>query len=107
MTASLAMVFLDQTVVAVALPSIRADLGLSSSEFQWVVNGFLLAVASLAILAGRISDLLGHPRGAAIAMSIFISGSVLSGAAQSSGWLIASRIVQGAGAAMLTSSTVA
>ncbi len=107
MTASLAMVFIDQTVVAVALPSIRADLGLDSAQFQWVVNGYLLAVASLAIAGGRLSDIMGHPRGAALAMSVFIGGSILSGAAQSPEWLIASRIVQGAGAAMLTSSTVA
>jgi EmrB/QacA subfamily drug resistance transporter len=106
MTASLAMVFLDQTVVAVALPSIRADLDLTQTEFHWVVNGFILAVASLAITTGRISDMLGHPRGAAVAMSIFIGGSLLSGFAQSPGWLIGARILQGAGASMLTSSTV-
>jgi EmrB/QacA subfamily drug resistance transporter len=107
MTASLAMVFVDQTVVSVALPTIRADLGLSSGEFQWVVNGYLLAVAGLAITLGRVSDQLGHPRGAAIAMAAFAAGSLLAGAAQSPEWLIAARLLQGAGGGMLTASTVA
>ena len=107
MTASLAMVFVDQTVVSVALPTIRADLGLTNAEFQWVVNGYLLAVAAFAITLGRLSDQLGHARGAAIAMATFACGSLAAGAAQSGEWLIAARLVQGVGGGMLTSSTVA
>jgi EmrB/QacA subfamily drug resistance transporter len=106
MTASLAMVFVDQTVVSVALPTIRADLGLSAAEFQWVVNGYLLAVAGLAITLGRLSDQLGHPRGMAVAIAMFGAGSLLCGVAQSPEWLIAARLLQGAGGGMLTASTV-
>src|SRR5215208_898743 len=106
MTASLAMVFVDQTVVSVALPTIRAELGLSNAEFQWVVNAYLLAVAGLAITLGRLSDQIGHPRGMAIAIAMFAAGSLLAGAAASPEWLIGARLVQGAGGGMLTASTI-
>ena len=106
MTASLAMVFVDQTVVSVALPTIRAELGLSNAEFQWVVNAYLLAVAGLAITLGRLSDQIGHPRGMAIAIAMFAAGSLLAGAAESPEWLIGARLVQGAGGGMLTASTI-
>ena len=69
MTACLAMVFVDQTVVSVALPTIRDELGLSTAEFNWVVNGYLLAVAALAITLGRLSDQIGHARGVTIAIA--------------------------------------
>ena len=57
MTGSLSMILLDQTVVSVALPSIQGDLDLSQTELQWVVNAYLLAIAALVAVGGRLSDM--------------------------------------------------
>lgn len=107
MTAALAMVFIDQTGVAVALPSIRGELGLNEHEYAWVVNAYTLAIAASAITLGRLSDQLGHPRGAVASIVCFALGSALAGAAQSPEWLIGARALQGLGGGMMTSSLVA
>ena len=70
MTGSLSMILLDQTVVSVALPSIQQDLGLSQTELQWVVNAYLLAIAALVAVGGRLSDMFNR-------VGVFLLGVVV------------------------------
>jgi EmrB/QacA subfamily drug resistance transporter len=88
---------LDQTVVATALPQIVTDLH-GFSELSWVVSAFLVAATVTVPLYGKLSDLYGRRRMFVVAISIFIVGSALCGAAQSMGQLIAFRALQGVGA---------
>src|SRR5687768_3927237 len=99
------MIVLDATIVNVALPSIKDDLGFSQSELAWVVNAYLIAFGGLLLLAGRIGDLIGHRRVFLIGLAVFTAASLAGGLAQSQGMLIAARFVQGAGGA-LTSAVV-
>jgi MFS family permease len=77
------LLMLDSTVVALALTSVRKDLGASAAELQWVMNGYLLTIAMLVVTAGRLGDMFGRKRAFVIGMALFAAGSVLSGAAQS------------------------
>jgi EmrB/QacA subfamily drug resistance transporter len=98
--AGMLMIVLDATVVNVALPSIQRDLGFSQSGLAWVVNAYLIAFGGLLLLAGRLGDLLSR-RGVFLAgLGVFTGASVLCGAAQSQGMLVAARFVQGLGGAM-------
>src|SRR5215212_2562074 len=94
------MIVLDMTVVNVALPYIQDDLGFSNSSLAWVVNAYLIAFGGLLLLAGRFGDLLGRKRIFLAGLGVFIAASVLCGAAQSQGVLVAARFVQGVGGAM-------
>ncbi len=97
------LLMLDSTVVALALSSIRGDVGASSAGLQWVMNGYLLVIAVLVVTAGRLGDMFGRRKVFVVGMVVFAAGSVLSGAASDQLTLIAGRVVQGAGAApMLT-----
>ena len=98
---------LDSTVVALALTSIRKELGASAAALQWVMNGYLLTIAVLVVTAGRLGDMLGRKRVFLVGMAIFGVGSVLSGAAQSPEMLIGGRVLQGAGAAPVLSLSLA
>lgn len=94
------MIVLDATVVNVALPAIRADLGFSESGLAWVVNAYLIAFGGLLLLAGRVGDLVSR-RGVFLAgLAIFTVASLACGVAQSQMTLIAARFVQGVGGAM-------
>jgi EmrB/QacA subfamily drug resistance transporter len=97
------MIVLDATVVNVALPSIQHDLGFSQSSLAWVVNAYLIAFGGLLLLAGRLGDLIGRKRIFILGLTVFTSGSLLCGLAQSQSMLIAARFVQGAGGAMTSS----
>jgi EmrB/QacA subfamily drug resistance transporter len=97
--AGLFILMLDSTVVALALPSIRDDVGASAESLQWVMNGYLLTIAVLVVTAGRLGDMFGRKRVFLAGIVIFGAGSVLAGAAQGPEMLIAGRIVQGVGAA--------
>jgi EmrB/QacA subfamily drug resistance transporter len=101
MTGTLSMMMLDSTVVSVALPSIQADLDLSQTELQWVVNAYLLALAAFVAVAGRISDMFNRVRVMIIGIAIFVFFSAACGLAQSDAWLISSRALQGVGAALM------
>ena len=90
---------LDVSMVGVALPSIRADLGLSTSELQWVVSGYVLAYGGLLLLGGRTADLLGRKRTLLIALGGFVLASALGGIAQDGTVLVAARVVKGLSAA--------
>jgi EmrB/QacA subfamily drug resistance transporter len=99
------MDMIDQTVVSVALPTMQRDLGLSSSGVQWVVNAYLLLLAVLVALGGRIADLIGAERTFRAGTSLFVLASALCGIAQNETMIIAARGLQGVGAAMMVPST--
>jgi len=101
------LLMLDSTVVALALPEIRGDVGASSEGLQWVMNGYLLTIAVLVVSAGRLGDMFGRKRVFIAGMVVFALGSVVSGAAGDQVGLIAGRVLQGAGAAPMLSLSLA
>lgn len=105
--AGLFLLMLDSTVVALALPAIRGDVGASSEGLQWVMNGYLLTIAVLVVTAGRLGDMFGRKRVFIVGMAVFALGSVVSGAAGDQMTLIAGRVLQGAGAAPMLSLSLA
>ena len=90
---------LDVSMVGVALPSIRADLGLSTASLQWVVSGYVLGYGGLLLLGGRAADLLGRRRVFLAALAVFAVASLLGGLVSSGALLIAARLVKGMAAA--------
>jgi EmrB/QacA subfamily drug resistance transporter len=96
------MVVLDATIVNVALPSIQSDLNLSEANLQWIVNAYALVFGGFLLLGGRAGDLLGRKRLFLLGLVIFTSASLLDGLSVSSGMLIASRALQGFGAALIS-----
>jgi EmrB/QacA subfamily drug resistance transporter len=96
-----ALGFLDQTIIGVALPTIGADVGLSATERAWVVEAYLIPLAALAVVAGSIGTRIGVRRLFTGGVLFFVAGSVLCGVAADAAWLIASRAVQGTGAAAM------
>ena len=96
------MVILDANIVAVALPSIEADLGFSAQGLQWVLSAYLLSFGGLLLLGGRAADLLGRRRLFMVGLTFFTAASLLCGVAWSSGALIGARAFQGIGAAIMT-----
>jgi len=93
------ILMLDSTVVALALPEIRGDVGASAEQLQWVMNVYLLAIAVLVVTAGRLGDMFGRKRVFLLGLVGFALGSIVSGAAGDANVLILGRILQGAGAA--------
>ena len=93
------MIVLDATIVNVALPTIKRDLGFSQSNLAWVVNAYLIAFGGLLLLAGRIGDLIGQRRIFLIGLAVFTTASLLCAISQTQGMLIGARFVQGAGGA--------
>ncbi len=93
------VLMLDSTVVALALPSIRHDVGATSAGLQWVMNGYLLAITAFVVTAGRLGDVFGRKRLFIVGLCVFAAGSVVSGAAQGEVTLICGRVLQGLGAA--------
>jgi EmrB/QacA subfamily drug resistance transporter len=102
-----AMAFLDGTVVNVALPDIGRDLGAGTSELQWVLNTYLLALASLILLGGSFGDRFGRVRIFLIGIVLFSIASGLCAAAPSVELLVGARVLQGVGAALLTPGSLA
>jgi MFS transporter, DHA2 family, methylenomycin A resistance protein len=101
------LVLLDVTVVNVALPRLGVDLGSRVEGLQWVVDGYSLALASLLLAGGSIGDLLGHKPVVMTGLLVFGVASLACGGAPSTGFLVAGRVVQGAGAALLLPGTLA
>src|SRR6058998_2634451 len=93
------MIVLDVTIVGVALPSIREDLGFSETSLAWVVNGYLLTYGGFLLLGGRLGDLFGH-RLFIAGISTFTLASLACGLATTQWFLIAARSVQGLGGAV-------
>jgi EmrB/QacA subfamily drug resistance transporter len=96
------MVILDGTIVLVALPSIAADLGFSEQGLQWVLSAYALTFGGLLLLGGRAADLLGRRRLFMTGVLLFTAASLMCGLAWSPAALLAARVVQGAGAAIMT-----
>jgi EmrB/QacA subfamily drug resistance transporter len=94
------MIILDATVMTIALPKIQADLGFSAAGLSWVQNAYLLAMGGLLLLGGRAGDILGRRRVYVTGVLLFTLASLLGGLAGSPGWLLAARVLQGAGGAM-------
>ena len=96
------MVVLDGTIVLVALPSIEADIGFSEQSLQWVLSADALTFGGLLLLGGRAADLLGRRRLFMAGVLLFTAASLMCGLAWSPAALLAARVVQGAGAAIMT-----
>lgn len=94
------MIVLDVTVVNVALPSIKTDLGFSDAGLAWVVNSYLIAFAGLLLLSGRLGDLLGRRTVLVAGLTVFTVASLLCGVAQTKQMLVAARFLQGVGGAL-------
>jgi len=105
-TFGLFMIMLDNTIVNVALPSIERDLHISISELEWVVTGYALTFAVLMLTGGKLADYYGRRRIFILGLAIFTASSLACGLAPSAGFLIAARIVQGAGAALMNPATL-
>lgn len=101
------MIVLDGTIVNIALPHIQTDLGFSAANLSWVVNAYALALGSLLLLGGRLGDLLGRRRMFVTGVLLFAAASLVGGFAVNEAMLIASRIVQGAGAAIASPAALA
>ena len=100
------MIMLDNTVVNVALPAIQEDLGADLSELQWIVTGYALTFAALMLIGGKLSDAYGRRLVFVIGIVVFTGASLWCGLADSGEMLIAARVVQGAGAALMNPATL-
>jgi EmrB/QacA subfamily drug resistance transporter len=96
------MIVLDATIVNVALPSIRADLGFSETSLAWVVNAYLITFGGFLLLGGRLGDLFGHRKLFLIGLSVFTLASLACGLANSQEFLVGARVVQGLGGAVVS-----
>jgi len=96
------MIVLDVTIVGVALPSIRTDLGFSESSLAWVINAYLIVFGGFLLLAGRLGDLFGHRRLFLIGIGLFTAASLACGLATSQWMLVGARAVQGLGGAIVS-----
>ncbi|MGH6728464.1 MAG: MFS transporter [Pseudolabrys sp.] len=101
------MAFIDGSALTVALPKLRAAVGADLATVQWVINGYMLALASLTLIGGALADAHGKARVLAIGCLLFGACSIACALAPSASWLIAARIVQGIAAALLTPSSLA
>ncbi len=101
------MVILDISVVNVALPSIRTDLGFSAVDLQWVVNAYTLTFAGFLLLGGRAADLLGRQQVFVVGLLLFAAASLVGGLSRSQEMLVAARAVQGIGGAVVAPATLA
>ncbi len=101
------LAFLDGTVVNVALPEIGRDFGASTSALQWILNGYLLTLASLILLGGSLGDRYGRRRTFVVGVGLFTAASLLCAVAPNVELLIAARLVQGVGGALLTPGSLA
>jgi EmrB/QacA subfamily drug resistance transporter len=101
------MSFIDGSVVNVALPAMQRSLGTSFGALQWVVNGYMLTFASLILFGGSAGDRFGRRRVFIIGLCLFALASLSCGLAPSASWVIAARLAQGVGAALLTPTSLA
>jgi len=101
------MAFIDASVLTVALPRLRADLGADFAAVQWILNGYILALASLTLIGGALADVYGKARMVAAGCILFGLASVACALAPGESWLIAARIAQGVAAAIFTPASLA
>src|SRR6516165_1358476 len=100
------MIMLDNTVVNVALNSIQSSLHLKTSELEWVVTGYALTFGAFMLTGGKLADLFGRRRIFVVGLAIFTAASLACGLAGSASPLIAARVVQGLGAALMNPATL-
>jgi EmrB/QacA subfamily drug resistance transporter len=100
------MIMLDNTIVNVALPSIQRDLEIGISELEWVVNGYALTFAVVMLTGGKLADMFGRRLIFIVGLAVFTAASLACGLAPSADALIAARIVQGVGAALMNPATL-
>ncbi|MDO8186859.1 MFS transporter [Conexibacter sp. JD483] len=102
---AVAMMFIDQTIVVLAVPDLQHDLGVTATGAQWILNGYLLALSALFALGGKLADVLGHRRMVLVGVIAFATFSALCGATPTGdigeAWMIFFRVLQGASAALL------
>jgi EmrB/QacA subfamily drug resistance transporter len=102
---AVSMTFIDQTIVSIAVPNIQRELGLTSTGVQWVVNAYLIALAALFALGGRLSDIFGHTKMCVIGVIVFVFASVMCGLTPkgsfAEAWIVGFRAIQGAGGALM------
>jgi EmrB/QacA subfamily drug resistance transporter len=103
---ALFMVMLDNTVTNVALPSIQRDFDASLASLEWVINGYTLAFAVLLVTGGRLGDIFGRRKVFLIGVVVFAAASATIGFAPTEEWLVASRVIQGIGAALMMPGTL-
>lgn len=96
------MIVLDSTIVNVALPSIRTDLGFTPTALAWVIDAYLLTFGGFLLLSGRLGDLFGHRRLFLIGITLFTLSSLVCGLAQSQAMLVGARAIQGLGGAIVS-----
>jgi EmrB/QacA subfamily drug resistance transporter len=111
MVFAVAMTFIDQTIVAIAIPRLQRELGISGAGAQWVINGYLLSLSALFAFGGRLGDVLGRRRMVVAGVIVFAVASACCGLTPkgsiAEAWLIFFRVVQGAGAALMFPASVA
>ena len=101
------MAFIDATALPVALPRLRTDFGADLASVQWVLNGYMLALASLTLIGGALADVYGKARMLGLGCVLFGLASAACALAPSPAWLIAARVAQGAAAAIVTPASLA
>src|SRR3954447_2429126 len=105
MVFAVAMTFIDQTIVAIAIPDLQKDLDLSQTGAQWIINGYLLSLSALFAFGGKLGDVLGRRRMVVIGVVGFAIASAFCGFTPTTGiaetWMIVFRVAQGAFAALM------
>jgi EmrB/QacA subfamily drug resistance transporter len=102
---AVAMTFIDQTIVSIAVPNIQRELGLTSTGVQWMVNAYLLSLSALFAFGGRLADTVGHRTMVTLGVIVFAGASALCGltpkGSLAEAWIVIFRVVQGAGGAIM------
>src|SRR5271154_6896165 len=102
---AVAMTFIDQTIVSIAVPQIQRELGLSGTGVQWAVNAYLLSLAALFAFGGRLADTVGHRKMVTLGVILFAGSSALCGltpkGSLAEAWIVTFRVLQGAGGAIM------
>src|ERR1700747_1200743 len=105
MVFAVAMMFIDQTIVAIAIPNVQKELSLSATGSQWVINGYLLALSALFAFGGRLADIAGRRRMVVIGVIGFAVASACCGFTPKGGiaetWIVGFRVAQGVFAALM------
>ncbi len=111
MILAVAMTFIDQTIVSIAVPKIQRELHMSSVGVQWIVNAYLLSLAAFFAFGGRLADTVGHAKMVVIGVVIFAGSSTMCGLTPANGaaeaWIITFRVLQGLGAAIMYPASLA
>ena len=107
MTGSLSMIMIDQTIVSVTLPTIQREYNISSSSLDWIINSYILSLAAMMAVGGRIGDIFGRVKTFIFGATLFAFASVCCGMAGSIWVLLGARVVQGIAAAFMQPASAA